>query len=999
MFKMNKIALRVLHLSSALAVAATLMLTACHDDVEMPIDTRPSVVEEEDVTVTSFTLSSDHFQIPEGTEEVTIALTPVDEVPLCFAAKVQREDDSLRFHMSIPAPETIADGTYIMTMSHNDGKTIPGRLSVLFENGLLSSVKIVIPTYMLDGSGTEEDPYLIKNDDDFMTFLINLGDDKDVYGAGLVFKQTADVNAPDQSPFISGRGYWGAPFAGIYDGGGHEIKGMYYHGTRREDSDSYFGLFTELRGSASISHLKVTGVTVSGLYKWCGIIAAFTTGNVSLTDITVSGVISDATGLGGLVGVLKSGTLTIDDVKLQAVVEGADDTGGLVGYTEKSTTLNVSRVSTPDSHFSVSGGWSVGGIVGRTKGTANISDVRLEHKVSAEDSDIKIIKSSVGQLGGIIGQVQSANGDQNLTRCYVVCPVGGDSDYIGGIIGRIYTTKTVNLNECRFCSVLTGANYVGGLAGYVKFDMMGPGTFHINGQNLSTRVATDDADAKISGRDYVGGCIGYFYGGSFYNYCDVKVNIPVSGSGSCVGGVFGKVQEISIELSRFIMGPGESGGDTTMKVSGENRVGGMVGELESARLTGNQHFDYGKAVDDIVVVPNKRRFTPVYSGVVTGKEYVGGLLGYGFNATITGLSSAASVTGDKYVGGVAGHILNTQPGSHNTLEDITFSGTLNCPKADCVGGIAGSYGGHYGAAAQDCINYSEIIGGDCTGGVFGYVVMEGYGGDTVEVNWCSNIAPVTGTYNVGGIVGRSYVEFDPQSVSLDEAVLIIADCANSGNIKASGGNDKCGVGGVVGNTNYVTGVMRCVNNGDIYGSGQFHGIGGIAGSMGDDPTGAGLTHKYLNVILSECFNIGDIDAGNRSSFVGGILGYLEEGKMSTVENCKNSGRVVPDQNHDCGGIVGCVDHLTDIYRCVNKGKVEHGNAAIGTHKSGSSFDHGALYYLEGTGKGWPSATSVSTSAFDRESSFGGLDFTNVWDINGSGPFLRNNKWMNFMIEY
>lgn len=1022
---MKNMTLRALRFLCGLAVAATLILASCQDDVEMPVNTHPSVVEEEDVTVTSFTLQSGHFRIPDDTEEVTIALTPVDvaatvvsskdsgekgdednpddgeseesvdmETTRCFKAKVQYDGEELRFHMSVPAPQQIADGTYIMTMSHNEGKIIPGRLSVGFENGMLTTVKIIIPKYMLDGSGTEDDPYLIQTDADFEMFLINLGDDKDVYGAGLIFRQTADVAAPDQSSLISGRGYWGAPFAGIYDGGGHEIKGMFYNGAGREDSDSYFGLFTELRGSASVSHLSVTGVTVSGLYKWAGGIAGFTTGNIKLSDITVAGYFKDASAMGSLVGVLKSGTLTIEDVELQAMLEGKNDVGGLVGYTESGTTLNVTNITTPNQHFSVSGEKSVAGIVGRTKGTANISDVRLEHKVSAEDSDIIIIRAGSGQVGGIIGSVNNANGDQNLTRCYVVCPVGGKGcDYAGGIVGRIETSKTVKVNECRFYSVLTGNDYVGGLAGYVYFGSMGKGAVRIHGDDFSTRVAADDADAKITGVNYVGGFIGYFNGGSYSNYSKVKINLPVSGSGSGIGGVFGKIIEVNIDMSRFMLGQESStpGGDTTMKVTGGNQVGGLAGIMDHARLSGGEKFDYVTNGAD-ARVPDKGDFSPAYDCVVTGREQVGGLLGYGDYATISALSCAAAVTGDKYVGGVAGYITNCCYTNGITLEDVTFTGTLNCPKADYVGGIAGCYVGHYGATSKDCINYSDVAGGDCTGGIFGYVVMEGYGSSSVNVEWCVNKGNVTGTYHVGGIAGRSLVEFDPQVMWVEESVLNFSNCMNTGRIWASGGSGSAGVGGIVGFTNYVTGVMNCANHGDVYGEGQFHGIGGIAGSMGDDPKGTGVTHKYLNLILRESCNTGSVDAGNNGSFVGGILGYQEEGKMSTVEDCHNLGRIVPHQKHDCGGIVGCVDHLTDINRCVNQGKVEHGNAMIGTHKSGSLFDHTALYFLEGTGKNWPSATSVSAARFTDKSSFGGLDFESRWTMTSDGPTLRNNPW-------
>ena len=162
--------------------------------------------------------------------------------------------------------------------------------------------------------------------------------------------------------------------------------------------------------------------------------------------------------------------------------------------------------------------------------------------------------------------------------------------------------------------------------------------------------------------------------------------------------------------------------------------------------------------------------------------------------------------------------------------------------------------------------------------------------------------------------------------------------------------------------------------------------------MGQDPKGAGLVTHYRNMLLEQCINTGSVNAGTRSSFVGGILGYQEEGEQSNVENCVNHGHIIPNQDHDSGGIVGCVDHLTYIYRCVNKGKVEHGNATIGTHKSSSIFYHDYLYFLDGTGKGWPSATKLSSELFTVEYQYKGFDFKDIWKMTSDGPMLRKNRW-------
>lgn len=994
---MNKLN-SILWLSATyILIAGTLIISGCNaDDVEIP-STRPEVTEEDSGKISSFTLQKGHFDFPDNTDAVSIALISPDGDTRCFNADVEHLREELRFHMTIPSPEEIADGSYIMTMRRHDGKNIPGRLSALFEDGMLASVKIIIPTYMLDGSGTEDDPYLIQSSEDFEMFLMNLGDDKDVYGAGLKFKQTADVKAPDQSSMIAGRGYWGAPFAGIYDGGGHEVRGLYYRGNGRADSDSFIGLFNDLRGNASVSHLSITEVSVSGLYKWSGIVAGYTTGNISMTDISVNGNFADGYAMGGVVGVLKSGSLTISNVELHAIVNGSNDIGGIIGLTESGTTLTVEHVSTPDTHFIVSGHHSVGGIVGRAKGNVNISDVRLNHKVSSEDSDIKIIAGTGEGVGGIIGNIDNPSHACNISDCRVLCPIGGPAaNSTGGIFGKINTQLDLNVTECRFQSVLEGNKYVGGFAGYAAFPTnVNSGVLHIQGDDFSTRVSADDADAKVTGVDCVGGFIGYYEGGLDLQ-SKVKINLPVRSTGSDCGGIFGRIMSATPDITKFMVGQDgtTTATDNNMKVSGHSNVGGLIGTMRKSSITGSGKFDYAEGGNSICV-PDKGRFIPACTCVVTGDDNVGGLVGYAEESGIFALSSAAHITGSGNVGGIVGALKKPYVGG-TALEDCVFMGIINCSKASNVGGIVGYTDAVWAMTIHDCINYSPVTGGDCTGGIAGYACKSerSDGKEILDIKWCVNKGDVTGSIHVGGIVGRTFASSPYLSTgdSNESTSINITHSMNAGRIYGSSSSNDGGIGGIVGFTNYVTGVMYCANHGDIYGDGAFHGIGGIAGSMGEDPTGSGVTHTFRNVMLRESCNTGSIDAGDSSSAVGGILGYQEEGNKSDVEDCHNLGKVLPNQKHDCGGIVGCVDHLTNIYRCVNQGKVEHGNAMIGTHKSGSLFDHGSLYFLEGTGKNWPSATSVSAAHFTVQSYFDGLDFNYQWTMTSDGPVLLNNHW-------
>ena len=147
-----------------------------------------------------------------------------------------------------------------------------------------------------------------------------------------------------------------------------------------------------------------------------------------------------------------------------------------------------------------------------------------------------------------------------------------------------------------------------------------------------------------------------------------------------------------------------------------------------------------------------------------------------------------------------------------------------------------------------------------------------------------------------------------------------------------------------------------------------------------------------------------MSAGNGDSHVGGLLGYQEEGndyddQHWMTHDCYNMGAVTSDQKHDNGGIVGCVDHYSEVVRCINVGKVSHGNGVVGTHKGSSIWHHHNLYYLEGSGKGW-CADSFKESSAKSESTFHDFDFSNVWridtdgSVNGGYPYLRDCRFQS-----
>ena len=142
-----------------------------------------------------------------------------------------------------------------------------------------------------------------------------------------------------------------------------------------------------------------------------------------------------------------------------------------------------------------------------------------------------------------------------------------------------------------------------------------------------------------------------------------------------------------------------------------------------------------------------------------------------------------------------------------------------------------------------------------------------------------------------------------------------------------------------------------------------------------------------------------MESASNDSYVGGITGYLEEGRYfykdnSIVENCYNSADIDQNTKHDAGGIVGCMDNNCLVQYSVNYGMLPYGNGIIGTGNSdeGDEWDYSYIYTLKGTYKSgsiWPSGTNV----FDAEEMGsddywkGKLNFDRYWIIRNGRPEL------------
>ncbi|MDE6576594.1 MAG: hypothetical protein K2J82_07225 [Muribaculaceae bacterium] len=585
--------------------------------------------------------------------------------------------------------------------------------------------------------------------------------------------------------------------------------------------------------------------------------------------------------------------------------------------------------------------------------------------------------SGIAGRGGILAG--SSKGNLILENLNIRGMIDGRGDYIGGVIGDVYGGVTVSNVVVEAGTRIYGkVNYSGGLFGSL--------------QSTSNSSLKDiQCYADVDGAVYTGGMIGFMKGSAKLSAENITVDGSVAGK-DYVGGVFGFIDNGEINTVTV-------GAAGNMIVNGAENVGGIAGYMTNTTLSDSQSFDFVKNSSGVLGVPAPQGFKSSYSGKVAGKRNVGGLAGYARNSGILHISSSATVDciGEQ-TGGIVGFVDDTDNTSR--IEDCTFSGQFISHFNDYIGGIVGFLRSSCGGRMQDCVNYASIVGGDYTGGICGYIHKEHNYDQGVknmlEINWAVNAGKVDGANNVGGIIGRLYTHKEQTYLILDYEVAI-NHCMNAAYIIARGGDGEDGLGGIIGRSCLMTNVNYCANHGVIEAKGKLHSIGGIVGRLGQDAKYEKESNYGTRVI--ECINTGTIKSSHSSARVGGIAGYCEEGNdvnttSSGIWNSRNSGTVVPDQNNDTGGILGWGDNLAVVQKNFNIGKVEHGNAILGTHKFNGVVRSGVNYFIEGTGASWPSwlAYGVPESKLTDQSAYPEFDFKSVWEMTSDGPNLRRNKW-------
>ncbi len=355
----------------------------------------------------------------------------------------------------------------------------------------------------LSGSGTKEDPYVIESTEALTAFCADVNSGNDYSGKYVVLKTNitlSDVWTPIGNGARSGSSYTGNAFKGTFDGGGHSVAGLLINAG---EANAAIGLFGVVDGG-TVKNLTLSDVSIAaGSNKNAGAAIGLMVNNATADNITVSGSVSAADGVGGVVGRMTiSGT--ISNCKNSAVVSGAA-AGGIIGkayYTGTDVEMNITGCTNSGTITGTASG-GAGGIVGFS--TANVMNCANTGNITAS--------ADGSNVGGIVGWQQM----------------------YGEISGN---TNSVNI------STDSKATTVGGIVGWVNYQYKTDGTaaeyprYEIISVVGNTNKGTINAANSTLG---AGGIVG-----GIYNAADVRDNknsaASISG-GVFAGGVVGNLQQ------------------------------------------------------------------------------------------------------------------------------------------------------------------------------------------------------------------------------------------------------------------------------------------------------------------------------------------------------------------------------------------------------------------------------------------------------------------------
>ena len=339
--------------------------------------------------------------------------------------------------------------------------TVKKYLGILVEGRIDVTTPIEYPALSVsdfEGTGTKEDPYLIKQLDHLLLLSDKVNNDTELnytngysnYARpflGKYFKLANDIDM-DGYRFEPIGHDWQHIFAGNFDGNNHTITNLMV-----STEAGYAGLFGRCDTLSVISNMVLASPTVETNGNYAGALAAWSLGSIKNIKVTNPSVINNKQCAGGVAGI----GFNIDNCQVVSGVVGSQ--GGYVGGITGELDGSMSSCEVSNTRI-LAGGASAstpsGGVVGSAY-IGHISDCYYAGNIAGNyASDLYI--------GGIAGVLYQGSIKNSFSTGSILAT--GTNTAVGGIAGGVYGSIT----DCYSTSTVTsvGSRRAGGICGLVN---------------------------------------------------------------------------------------------------------------------------------------------------------------------------------------------------------------------------------------------------------------------------------------------------------------------------------------------------------------------------------------------------------------------------------------------------------------------------------------------------------------------------------------------------
>ena len=343
----------------------------------------------------------------------------------------------------------------------------------------LAEIPIDFNPGILEGKGTQDEPYIINSIEDLVavSYNVNTGSDlydgkliilgrdldfndnksyanadakyKYIYGPGCTPDSSSEKTIKDLMINTDGNGFTPIGFSGgnnvfkgNFNGKGRSLSNIYINGL------AYGGVFGVTDSNISISNIKLINSNIRSNAPTGGILGG-NNGNLTIENCTIKNCdLNSRSQEGGIVG-NNSGNLTIENCSIKSGnINGSSIIGGIIG--QNSGTLDIFKCSNNATVSSNSA--PAGGIVGI--GSGNIEMCYNTGRITS------LSTVGPGGVGGIMGEDRE---NTNIFNCYNIGDIGTETSdlFSGGIIG--YSRSECKIINCHNNGIIISKNPAGGI--------------------------------------------------------------------------------------------------------------------------------------------------------------------------------------------------------------------------------------------------------------------------------------------------------------------------------------------------------------------------------------------------------------------------------------------------------------------------------------------------------------------------------------------------------